>query len=243
MFSRLILSMTFCGMATSQLVASTYTSTHKTTVMGLLEGSDPWSLTRGYYTTRVDGQPIFGLIQLHSVEIKAGLFTWQGTFEDRSYGSDHPTTCSGRIVIKRVPDAELTSPFAMRVTFLPEASSCQYSHQKISLTLREALPIADGYGEYLPSNSNTMLSETNGDVTWMAWRVTSPDGTVNCRTKDTGGVVHVYGNEDVIFADTRGGNALDSEDSKSWLLTRKGCFVRANSFYIAPLSVPEQYLP
>ncbi len=242
MFSRLIFSMTLCGMATIPLEASTYSSSHKTTVMGLLEGSNPWALTRGYYTTRVDGQPIFGLIQLHSVEIKAGLFTYQGTFVDRTYGSENQTICTGRIVIKRIPDAELTSPYAMRVTFLPEASSCQYSHQKISLTLREALPVADANGEYLPSNANTMLSETNGDVTWIAWKVKSPDGALNCRSKDTGSIVHVYGNEDVIFAETRGGNAFDPVDSKSWMLTRKGCFVRANSLYIAPLSAPEQYL-
>ncbi len=113
----------------------------------------------------------------------------------------------------------MTSPYAMRVTFLPEAPSCQYSHQKISLTLREALPVADGNGEYLPSNANTMFSETNGDVTWIAWKMKSPDDALNCCSKDTGSVVHVYGNEDVVFAETRGGHAFRSRPNPP----RTGC--------------------
>lgn len=98
------------------------------------------------------------------------------------------------------------------------------------------LPRPNGRGDFTARNANTYRSETNGMVTWPQWRVVSSDGELNCRATPNGRVTRVYeARRDRIQAELRGGNAIRLSDGAPWMLTRQGCYVRANARYIQPI--------
>lgn len=99
------------------------------------------------------------------------------------------------------------------------------------------LPRPDANGDYTPDNADTWLTETAGFATWPQWRITSVDGEVNCREMPNGEIEMVYTSDRIIEAELRGVNAIQFDGTNPWMLTRKGCYVRANSQYIEP--VPE----
>ena len=98
------------------------------------------------------------------------------------------------------------------------------------------LPRPNRQGDFTAANANTYLSETNGLVTWLHWRVVSQDGELNCRASPNGTIRRVYRtNRDRITAETRGANAIVLSNGSPWMLTRDRCYVRANSRYIQPI--------
>lgn len=97
-------------------------------------------------------------------------------------------------------------------------------------------PRPNRQGDFTAANANTYLSETNGLVTWLHWRVVSQDGELNCRATPNGTIRRVYRtNRDRITAETRGANAIVLSNGSPWMLTRDRCYVRANSRYIQPI--------
>lgn len=97
------------------------------------------------------------------------------------------------------------------------------------------LPRPNRQGDFTAANANTHMSQTNGLVTWLNWRVVSKDGELNCRATPNGTIRRVYRSGDRLTADTRGANAIVLSNGSPWLLTRDRCYVRANSRYIQPI--------
>ncbi len=229
--------------ASQQLQASSYADSKRITVLYLDEAQGN-AATRGYYTTRFAGTDVYGFITIDSAEGAAGSYYYRGTFQDHTLGSTTSQDCSGDILIRRHQQPGRGTGLAAEVTWKPlKGQGCGNSIGKtLVLDLPESLPKADARGDFTAANANTMRSETNGDVTWPAWRVASADGELNCRKDVTGRVVYTYKADEAVIAETRGGNAFIEKNQRSWLLTRRGCHVRANQNYIEALSIPENYI-
>ncbi len=97
------------------------------------------------------------------------------------------------------------------------------------------LPRPNRQGDFTAANANTHMSETNGLVTWLNWRVVSQDGELNCRATPNGAIRRVYRTGSRLTAETRGANAIVLSNGSPWMLTRDRCYVRANSRYIQPI--------
>ena len=227
------------GLLSDFAFASTYrTSNGKTTIV-LNESANPPTATRsGFYFTESAGRQWMGQVNITSVDAGAGHIYYTGTFQDRTVGAGNPLTCTGNIRISRQSPGVASRVGAQATWQITGGTGCPSVGQTFDLTLQEPLPQPDRQGDFTAANSNTWMSETNGTVTWQAWRVVSPDGQLNCRTAPNGSIKQVYSANTQIQPDTRGGNAFTMSSGSSWMLTRNGCYVRANSRYIQPASVP-----
>ncbi|WP_088891405.1 hypothetical protein [Leptolyngbya ohadii] len=219
--------------------ASTYqTSSGKTTIV-LDEASTPTTQPRrGFYFTESAGRQWMGNINIASMSAGTGQTVYSGTFTDRTMGSGTAMNCTGNIRISRQSPGAASRVGAQATWQVTGGSGCPSVGQTFTLSLQEPLPRADRSGNFTAQNSNTWMSETSGNVTWLAWRVVSPDGQLNCRETPNGTVKQVYRSNTQILAETRGGSAFTLANGNPWLLTRDRCYVRANTQFIQPISVP-----
>ena len=227
-----VLSLIWCGTAS----ATTYINPTGKTTLNLSEKANNPS---GFYFSQVGNREFAGNIQITRSEGAAGSYYYNGTFKDSALGPGRNIVCSGDIAIVRrqVGRSQLGAEVTWKVK---GGQNCASVGKTFKLNLVEPLPPTNASGDYTSSNTNTWLSETAGYVTWPAWRVTSRDGKLNCRQTPNGAIQQVYrANQDPIAAETRGGNAILVANGKPWLLTRQGCYVRANFQYVEPVSLPE----
>lgn len=232
-FSAGVLSLFWCANAS----ATTYINHTGKTVLNLSEnGKNP----AGFYHTKVGNRQFIGYINITRAEGAAGSYYYSGTFQDRAIGSGKTIVCSGDIDIVRHQvgrNGQLGADVTWKVK---GGENCPSVGQKFKVNLVESLPRANSSGDYTASNANTWLTETAGFSTWPYWRVTSRDGELNCRVTPNGAIKQVYRvDRDTVAAELRGTNAIKIENGQPWLLTRKGCYVRANSQYLQPISLPE----
>ena len=219
--------------------ASTYRSSNGKTTIVLNESADSSASARsGFYFTETAGRQWMGQINITSVDAGAGHTYYNGTFQDRTMGPGSALTCTGNLRISRQNPGVADRISAQTTWQVTGGSGCPSIGQTFNLVLQEPLPQPDRQGDFNATNSNTWMSETNGEVTWQAWRVVSSDGQLNCRTTPNGSVKQVYTTNSQVQPDTRGGSAFSTQNGSSWMLTRNGCYVRANSRYIRPVSIP-----
>jgi hypothetical protein len=228
-----ILSLMWCGAAS----ATNYINSTGKTSLNLSEKAN---IPRGFYFTKLGNREFFGNIQITRSEGAAGSYYYNGTFNDRAIGPGSKIVCSGDIAIVR-RQVGRSARLGAEVTWkVKGGENCASIGQTFKVNLVEPLPRPNVSGNYTSSNANTWVSETAGSVTWPAWRVTSRDGELNCRQTPNGAIKRVYrADRDTISAELRGANAISVANGEPWLLTRQGCYVRANSQYIEPVSLPE----
>ncbi|MEG4108063.1 hypothetical protein QUA04_18325 [Microcoleus sp. S13_C5] len=228
-----VVSLIWCAAAS----ATTYVNPNGKTTLNLSEkGNNP----SGFYLTKVGNREFLGNIQITRSEGAAGSYYYNGTFKDSATGPGRKIVCSGDIAIVR-RQVGRSSQLGAEVTWKVKAGeNCPSMGQTFKVNLVEALPRPNASGDYTSSNANTWSSQTNGFVTWPAWRVTSRDGQLNCRKTANGAIQQVYrADRDTVAAELRGANAITMANGQPWLLTRQGCYVRANSQYIEPVSLPQ----
>ncbi|WP_238987067.1 hypothetical protein [Lyngbya aestuarii] len=220
----------------SPALASTYKSTSGTTTLVVKpDASRPFS---GNYSTTVKSRRIVGDIRIITGEGVPGSYIYQGTFSDR--GLDGKGECIGDITILRRQIGR-SAKMGAKVTWkVKGGQNCTSVGKTYTLNLVEALPSADAKGDFNWKNSGTWLSEPLRYSTWPKWKVTSSDGELNCRDKPNGKIQQVYRvNVDQIEVNKDRANAFELSRGKSpWLLTNKGCYVRANQQFIQPISMP-----
>ncbi|MEG4804577.1 hypothetical protein QUB63_27585 [Microcoleus sp. ARI1-B5] len=226
-------SLIWCGAAS----ATTYINpTGKTTLNLSEKGNNP----SGFYFTQVGNREFLGNIKITRSEGAVGSYYYNGTFTDNAIGPGRKIVCSGDIAIVGRQIGR-SGQLGAEVTWkVKGGQNCASVGKTFKVNLVEPLPRANSSGDYTSSNANTWLSETSGTVTWPAWRVTSRDGELNCRKTPNGAIQQVYrADRDTVAAETRGANAISLANGQPWLLTRQGCYVRANSQYVQPVSLPE----
>ncbi len=232
-FSAGVLALIWCGAAS----ATTYINPTGKTTLNLSEKANNPS---GFYFTKVGGREFLGKIQITRSEGALGSYYYNGTFRDTTIGPGRTIVCSGEIAIVRRPIGRSVQLGAQVTWKVKGGQNCASVGQTFKVNLVEPLPRANASGDYTSSNTNTWLSQTAGSVSWPAWRVTSRDGELNCRQTPNGAIQQVYRADGApIAAELRAGNAILMANNSPWLLTRQGCYVRANSQYIQPVSLPE----
>ncbi|MEG4861089.1 hypothetical protein QUB75_27420 [Microcoleus sp. K1-B6] len=228
-----VVSLIWCAAAS----ATTYVNPNGKTTLNLSEKGNNRS---GFYLTKVGNREFLGNIQITRSQGSAGSYYYNGTFKDSATGPGRKIVCSGDIAIVR-RQVGRSSQLGAEVTWkVKGGENCPSIGQTFKVNLVEALPRPNASGDYTSSNANTWSSPTNGFVTWPAWRVTSRDGQLNCRKTANGAIQQVYrADRDTVAAELRGANAITMANGQPWLLTRQGCYVRANSQYVQPVSMPE----
>lgn len=217
--------------------ASSYQSSSGKTTVVLEEGSTSGnSPRRGFYFTESAGRQWAGNITISNTSAGAGHTFYSGTFTDRTTGPGTNLTCTGNIRISRQQPGVSARVGAQATWQITGGAGCPSIGQTFTVSLQETLPRPDRNGNFTAPNSNTFMSETNGTVTWQGWRVVSADGQLNCRETPNGTIKQVFRSGDQILADTRAGDAFTIANGNPWLRTRNGCFVRANSQFIQPVS-------
>jgi len=227
--------------------ASTYISPTKATRLTLYElpGSPPYQRAgkpTGEYSTRIQGKTWHGAIAItnHKSD-QAGHKYYTGTFKDSSYVSGQELTCQGTISIFRTRVSR-TEPIGMTATWnVTSGKGCPSIGTVYKVTLREDLPQPDRNGNFTDTNSQGAESSPSQGSTWEKWRVVSADGALNCRQAPNGAIKKVYKSGTTLAAQTeRDGTAFfNRADLKTpWLRTSDRCFVRANTQYIQPVSLP-----
>ncbi len=216
--------------------ATTYISSTSKTSVNLAEKRNP---VGGFYFTTIGNRNFFGDIKINRAEGAAGAYYYNGTFSDRTIGSGTPITCSGDISIVRRTGGRTAQLGAEMTWKVKGGENCPNVGQTFTINLVEALPRPNAQGDFTSENANTWLTQTAGLATWPAWRVTSKDGELNCRKQPNGEVVKVYRATDTVEAELRSVNALELINGVWWMFTRNRCYVRANSQYIEPISLPD----
>jgi len=204
--------------------------------------------TRGRYTTRVNGQPVYGIFTVEQVNSTNELTTLSGDFIDYN-GSN---VCTGFIdlIIRKNTQGNFYTEVQWEVrssTDYPDCSDAPGTVFRMQLT--EALPSSDRSGNFTSMNSNTLPSESAGKVTWPLWRVVDSDG-LNCRLGDSpiepnamGDVYTVIEPSELVEVSyPRSPNAIFKDttyDTTYLRISRHDayCWVRANTRYIEPVSV------
>ncbi|MCU0568850.1 MAG: hypothetical protein MUF49_19905 [Oculatellaceae cyanobacterium Prado106] len=230
------------GFYPSAALATTYTNGVTTLVLTETQNNQNVQPT-GFYFTRATGRDWLGRINIASYQGGVGSYRYEGTFQDRTLGPGAQLTCTGDIRITRAFIGRSNRLGAIAFWNITGGEGCPSVGQQPSLQLEEPLPHPDDQGEFNAQNANTYMSETNGTVTWPQWRLAAGINQLNCRATPNGEILKVYQSNanrvDLINAETRGGNAFATSDNGgSWVLTRDRCYVRANSRYIEPVSLP-----
>lgn len=217
--------------------ATTYSSQSGNTTVVLSEKTETPS---GYYFTTTRGRDWLGSIYISQVQDGVNSRSYRGTFQDFTLGPDTQRTCEGNISITRrsIPrNAQLQIDVVWQVT---AGEACDSIGETYSLNLVEPLPRPDRNGDFAASNANTWQSETAGEATWPLWRVVSSDGELNCRTSPNGAIQSVYdADTEQVRVEGRAVDAIVTDDAgRPWIWTNRGCYVRANSQYVEPVSLP-----
>jgi hypothetical protein len=186
----------------------------------------------GNYSTLVQGAPWAGYITITSQQGAAGHYYYKGTFKDSPVAEARipeasRTTCTGNIDLERTANGR-ENAMRMGVTWtVTGGKKCTTIGKTFKLSLPEAIPNAIANGDYTQS--------------WSRWTVVSPDGSLNCRKQPNGPILRTYKTGDEIFLDGRLGETISRQGNDYWMATYpdgKLCYVRANSRYIRPISVP-----
>lgn len=236
-FAAISLSLLSLGLLFSATPANATTynsSTGKTTVV-LNEGKTG---NGSFYFTQVNGRNIMGDITINKAQANGNSYRYEGTFREQTLGPVGGEACTGNITIVRQPVPRSTNHSAQVTWRVTGGRPCTSIGQTFSLNLTEPLPRPERNGEFTARSANTWMSQTAGNTTWPKWRVTSSDGELNCRVQPNGAIKAVYRGRDEIRAELRGANAITLSNGAPWMLTTQGCYVRANSQYIAPLALP-----
>jgi hypothetical protein len=216
-------------------LASTYVNaTGKTTIV-LREQTTP---RRGYYFTEEQGRQYRGDIEITQTSANGGGIFYRGRFRDFAMGPGPAKACEGTIELQRSGVA----PGRLQATWkVISGKSCASVGRTINMAFIEPLPRPNASGDFTANLTNTYMSETNGAVTWPKWRVTSSDGKLNCRTTPNGSTIKKVfdAKTESVSAELRGGNAIKLHQGAPWLMTRQGCYVRANTKFIQPISIPD----
>ncbi|HEY9858306.1 MAG TPA: hypothetical protein V6D16_02290 [Candidatus Obscuribacterales bacterium] len=219
-------------------IASTYRNSTDNTVVVLQETRSLSEKPGGYYFTKSAGRSWRGDIAISTKDAGAGQTLYTGTFQDQVMGPGTAMTCTGKIRIAR-QNPGVSNRIGAKVTWqITGGNGCPQVGQSVTLDLVESLPRPDRNGDFTPTHANRWMSETNGDITWLAWRVVSSDGKLNCRTSPNGSIKQVYTTRDRIEAETRGATGFTFSNGAPWMSTRQGCYVRANAQYLQPISIP-----
>ena len=230
------LSILSFGLLPNLAQASSYISPSAETRLVLRETNGH---SGGFYLTSYGGRQWMGDITITQTDAGAGHIYYNGTFRDRTLGQRSQEICTGNIQLDRT--TAYTPPIPrMKVTWtVTGGSGCRSIGQVFRLDLKESLPVPNRVGDFTAARANTWQGETSGLGTWPKWRVVSRDGELNCRVQPNGRIKVVYRSSGVpIEAETRGINAIVNSNGQPWLLTRQGCYVRANSKYLVPVSLP-----
>ena len=191
----------------------------------------------GSYNTTIAGKDWLGDFVMTSRLTDANYTLFSGKFKDRKRGSEQ--TCEGSMTIRRT-NLGKAHPITAQVTWqVKSGKSCPFSGTQVNLTLVEALPKPDIRGDF--TKPNTLPGETNGNGMWPQWRVVANDGILNCRESPNGKVIQTYriGDKAVSVGNLRG--PVEFYSGVPWFKVVRNqsfCFVRANSRYIAPVSMP-----
>lgn len=242
-----LISLSLVSVFTQPAAASTYISSSKATRLSLYElpGSPPYQRAGkpvGEYTTRVQGQVWYGSIAItnHKTD-QIGHRSYTGTFKDTSYVSGKELNCQGNIAIFR-SRVSRTDPLGMTATWkVTGGNGCPSVGKTYAVSLIEDLPRPDRSGNFTDQNSQGAESNPSQGSTWEKWRVVSADGSLNCRQTPNGAIKKVYQSGTILASQLeRDGTAFfnRADLSSPWLRTRDRCFVRANTQYIRPVSLP-----
>jgi hypothetical protein len=221
--------------------ASTYTNSDQSFALSL----DEIQRSNNNFYYRHSGDRYFmGKIKIINTSETASGVTYDGSFQEDLIGKrEQEISCVGDINIVRHKNGNHVEAKVTQI--VRSGKNCPSVGQTFKVTLVEPLPIADKNGDFTPQNSDTDLSETSGFLTWPAWQVVSSDGELNCREKPNSGaaIKFVYHTgRDRLQVETRGGSAFQLTNGATWMQTvsPKGiCYVRANSKFIKPISIPD----
>ena len=202
------------------------------------------AIGEGRYTTTIGTQEWMGSVTTTSIPALSGIKSYVGTFIDNRIGPGPSQMCKGTIQFQRLASNIGPAPLQVTWTIGPGGVGCPSPVGTTSiLSLTEAVPVANGSGNFLASNSNTRPSETAGKITWPLWQVVDSTG-LNCRTTAPSGIVAKnFPLGSIITAGAKlVPNAFVTAGGASWLSVRtsqgKYCFVRANTSYIKPQLMP-----
>jgi hypothetical protein len=198
----------------------------------------------GYYYTTIGGQQWVGTFTTTATNT-ATQRIYTGTFSDTVAGSGANPGCTGTIKLTR--SINNPGPATLQVKWTITGNngiSCPSANGTIfTLNVVEALPNANAGGNFIASNSNTIMapptsSNTPGGArTWPKWTTVDPTG-LNCRPNPPGApVMVVLPNNSGIDAILP--NAFLNAGGQSWLGSDNNhCHVRANSLRVMPKLMP-----
>ena len=215
--------------------ATTYVNPNGSTSLVLAEKN---SQAGGFYFTTSGGRQFMGTITVTRREGRPGSYYYYGTFSDRTMGPGSPISCTGDMTIVRRAVGRIATLGAEVTWKVKGGENCPSVGKTFKLSLVEPLPRPDSKGDYTPQNADTWMTETSGNGTWPLWRVTSSDGELNCRQTPNGTIKYVYRAQDTVVPELRQVKAIEFSGGSAWMRTNKNCYVRANSSYIAPVSLP-----
>jgi len=189
------------------------------------------------YNTQVNGKPWSGEITITRREGTPGKYYYYGTFKDEPIASNDKRNCTGKITLAQSYVGR-SNVLGLSATWqVTGGNQCPTVGKSYTLSLTESLPRPNAKGDYQDS--------------WSRWRVVSSDGQLNCREKPNGKIVRVLkSNKDEMVLDGRLGNTISSYNGDAWMYVPyigetpyssdryQPCYVRANSRFIEPVSVP-----
>ncbi len=220
--------------------ASTYTNNDRSFSLSLNEIQ---RTNNSFYYINKGDQEFLGDINIDHISETGDIVTYDGSFKESLLGRNrNKIICSGDINMVRQKNGDRVEMQLNRI--FKSGENCLSMGQTFNIKLIESLPIADENGDFTRNNSDTDLSETSGFLTWSKWEIVSSDGDLNCREKpDSDASIKsvFHAGRDRISPLTRGASAIELINGETWMKigTKMGiCYVRANSKYIQPVSIP-----
>jgi hypothetical protein len=230
------------GAPLSPAHASVYRSASNQTKLLIANDFSSQPTSAGFYTTRINGQNWFGSINVTRVSVTSLTTVFKGTFEDSQDRSG--ARCTGDLTLVRSKGSRAGIPTLQATWRVTGGTNCPFVGKITELIMPEALPRSDYDGNFSIENANTSMGAASMNETWRSWRVVSSDGEMNCRATPNGRIRKVYKRTDTIRVENtdsfenRYGNSIKLFNGQPWLHTSDRCFVRANSRYILPVSLP-----
>ncbi len=206
----------------------------------------------GRYETLVSGERIYGHFTITDAVAQGELNQYYGLFTD--YNGD--SICSGQMTITVYRN--LLDDIVSDVQWVIGSNSNQHctdaAGTQFNVSLKEALPMANRYGDYTSNNANTLPSISSGNATWPLWQVIDSEG-LNCRLGYTSTEPDAYGNVvavippgtlvDVSYPRAPNAVFIDGNTLRSYLKIEyygSSCWVRAHQHFIQPASVAKSSL-
>jgi hypothetical protein len=168
---------------------------------------------------------------------------YTGTFTQEIPLNTGVQTCTGDVTLTRTRSGRDNPVHSISMTRkFTGGYNCDQIGQTDNWNFVEAVPQAGDRGEYNEFNSSKWVNANKRGSTWIEWQLQRGISQLNCRATPNGQVRKVYRSGDRITIPNNitldGGNAFRAAGQNSWLLTDQNCYVRANSRYIQPVSMP-----